>query len=699
MFGQKKKYISKICGGSNNEGANGIRNDLYISDVYSRRLLTTLDSPQRSTYNHPPFGELEPYWVNVKQTLLIRNSFDSFFDVHIPTLNASLPTRVPLIRLLILEMILSDMAPTIPSAVQSVLDSSLSHHDSFSTRINSFPKHSPISFLDKHVDEKYILKQVVSIPGTGLLTDLLDFANDLLESVEKFPRNRRGAALPKHTQCSVSNEDGEADVIARWRDVVGLHHTSLFTRRPLSGATICLGSRSRMVRVIQIHSVFHLLEHGWKGDLRRNVSSLESDCSQRTQLAVWEISASTVASDYLFQGIQDFAQEPTEPERKPFLWKRPNIRDHRIQHPPYSHYADAIHTPWTLPHVYLNLILNEDLSIYAGETSKRDEQTSSRDFLTSTPSVIRPVVGTISCQHGSFPEEITEIEDVPRNISDWAQDYLQRDRAQRQEIREKKHPPSVETRGNKRPFNQVESDHRPSMAQSRQKRRRSNSSDPLDPIRNIRPSTTASLKERCKKLDLAISYPRLLSEERSVVGKHSSHYQYSHRIHSNPVYGLILGRESVVEPPTMHIEVSYIESKDSPYILVTSSAGVSLAELQRERYLASDGTVTIPNSFQFMPLVFTIGTYIVVDEKGRVSFIDFDLARLYVTGRQRKHERKRLLKLLNGEKVDYDRTTFRDGYYCDDCSPGTCQSVSEWDSEEEFVRARSEPLLNPLNLI
>ncbi|KAH7868522.1 uncharacterized protein C8R40DRAFT_1134605 [Lentinula edodes] len=83
---------------------------------------------------------------------------------------------------------------------------------------------------------------------------------------------------------------------------------------------------------------------------------------------------------------------------------------------------------------------------------------------------------------------------------------------------------------------------------------------------------------------------------------------------------------------------------------------------------------------------------VVIDKDGKVSLIDFDIARLYVTGRQRKHERKRMLNLLNGKSVDYDRTSFRDGIHCDDCSPGICHEASGWDSEEEeVVRARSEP--------
>jgi hypothetical protein len=76
-----------------------------------------------------------------------------------------------------------------------------------------------------------------------------------------------------------------------------------------------------------------------------------------------------------------------------------------------------------------------------------------------------------------------------------------------------------------------------------------------------------------------------------------------------------------------------------------------------------------------------------------VKFIDFDKARLYVTGKERKHERKRLLRLMRGKVVDYDRTSMRSGRSCGDCTNESCNETTEGGDEDEGFRAQSAPLL------
>ncbi|KAJ3795483.1 hypothetical protein GGU11DRAFT_223629 [Lentinula aff. detonsa] len=721
------------------------------------------------------------------------------------------------------------MAPKIPGAVHDILGVGLRFtYRDLST--DPFPKHSPIQFLDKHLDENYVLKRVISLPGTELLTELLDFANELLESVEEFPRTHF-PAITIHSR-SASIEDLNADTVAKyyqesisegccwlashlflhskatrwcndlsWKQVDGLEPRSL----PLH--------KARMERRLAEE---HFVSRKWSLVLDRNSPSnvwkdsltsdeqktwrYLSDCSQRTQLAVWEIFSCTVASDHLFESIRKYAGKSTE-ERPEFPWKRPGTKEFRIQHPPYKPYSDATQTPWTLP--------DESLSLGASQRSRAsncDEGTSGPKSSTQ-PTVIRPLD---SLNRGNI-----EIED----ISVWVEDYLQRawaravdldatfiilhrgtteiicirhresqtlfvseiidtsvnyygklqtaiyaaivkDQAQRQEMWEKRHLPKAEMTEKKRSFNHVEPDN------SYMRKRRRSSSLSLKTEKDA-PSTNLTLKERCRKLDLAIvvlnyslhrssipsifirrkfngrdllaplsvqsSYPLescLRIDVRSrigggasghahrammYIGSDNEHFQdvvvkvgrddYSRQSmrHELQIYEY-LARAKVESVPHCYGLFEDIESKHSPYILVTSYAGKSLADLQRKEYIANNGTVTVPKIqhpafLRGLAEIHAAGIHhrdlrppnIVIDKNGKVSIIDFDIARLYVTGRQRKHERKRMLKLLSGQEVDYDRTSFRGGHYCDDCSPGTHHAASQWDSEEELVRARSEP--------
>ncbi|KAF9072096.1 hypothetical protein BDP27DRAFT_1418451 [Rhodocollybia butyracea] len=155
-----------------------------------------------------------------------------------------------------------------------------------------------------------------------------------------------------------------------------------------------------------------------------------------------------------------------------------------------------------------------------------------------------------------------------------------------------------------------------------------------------------------------------------------------------------------------------IESEDSPLILVTSYVGENLAVVHQNRYFydldeTKRKTVLVPHEqrpafLHSLAELHAAGVHhrdirppnIVIDKEGNVKFIDFDKARLYVTGKERKHERKRLLGLMRGRAVDYDRTSMRSGRSCGDCTDGSCSDTMEGgeDEEEEF-RAQSEPPL------
>ncbi|KAE9404727.1 kinase-like protein [Gymnopus androsaceus JB14] len=145
-----------------------------------------------------------------------------------------------------------------------------------------------------------------------------------------------------------------------------------------------------------------------------------------------------------------------------------------------------------------------------------------------------------------------------------------------------------------------------------------------------------------------------------------------------------LARAKVQAVPHLYGLFEDVESENSQLILVTSYAGESLAVIHMSRYgrTSTSGTVLIPKAEQPVFLhqlaeIHEAGIHhrdlrppnIVVDHDGKITFIDFDKARSYVTGKQRKHERKRLLNLMNGRYVDYDRTSLRSsGAQCSDCS-------------------------------
>ncbi|KAJ3852513.1 hypothetical protein EV368DRAFT_64867 [Lentinula lateritia] len=715
------------------------------------------------------------------------------------------------------------MAPNIPDTVQNILNFGLNLTRQESLSTDTFPKHSPIKFKDKHLDENYILKRVVSLPGTELLTGLLDFANELLESVDEFPK----ASLPALVTHRYPAVDLNADTIAKYyQNSVSeaccyltshllLHSKATSWCNDLSWRQLGdseprpLPRNRNRARIERRLSEEYFVARKWSlvrigdspsipiGSLtpgEQNLRKYLSNCSDQTELAVWEVFACTLASDYLFDSIRNIARMSTE-EKTKFSWKRPDTKEFYIRHLPYKRYSDAIPTLWTLPRDSLD---------FASECNEGSSQRRPR----TQPIDIRPL--------DSMDWENVEIENSSSDIAVWGQDYLQRawaravdidatfiilhrgtteiicirhrvsqtlfvseiidtsvkyygklqialyaailkDQVERQEILEREHPPKAKvTSGNKRSFDQVE----PETDSCSRKRLRSNSLSP-DSVQAA-PIYTLSLKERCKKLELAVislehylhrstvpslfvrrkfdgreslrtlslrpSYPlesclRIIvkswigggasghahrgilyigsddkrCEEVVVKFGRDDHSRQSMR-HELKVYEY-LAQAKVNSVPHCYGLFEDIGNKDSPYILVTSYAGESLAASWKK------GTGAIPKSqhptyLRSLAEIHAAGIHhrdlrapnVVIDKNGKVSLIDFDIARLYVTGRQRKHERKRMLNLLNGKSVDYDRTSFRDGIHCDDCSPGICHEASGWDSEEEqVVRARSEP--------
>ncbi|KAJ3864299.1 hypothetical protein EV359DRAFT_81551 [Lentinula novae-zelandiae] len=725
------------------------------------------------------------------------------------------------------------MAPSIPDTVQNILNFGLdlTHQECLST--DTFPKHSPIKFQDKHLDDNYILKQVVSLPGTELLTGLLNFANELLESVDEFPKPSL-PALVTHRYPAV---DLNADTIAKYyqnsiSEACCYLASHLFLHSKATSWCNELSWRQsgdsevrpfprdwNRARVERRLSEEYFVAHKWSlvhirdspsvpidslTPVEQNSRKYLSNCSEwQTELAVWEVFACTVASDYLFDSIRNIARKSTE-EKMIFLWNRPHTKEFNIKHMPYKRYSDAIPTLWTLPHDSLNF---DEQGAECPEASECNEGTSQRRPRTQ-PIDIRPL--------DSMDRENVEIENNPSDIAVWGQDYLQRawaravdidatfiilhrgtteiicirhrasqtlfvseiidtsvkyygklqialyaailkDRVERQEIWEREHPSkSNVTSQKKRSFDQVE----PETHSCSRKRLRSNSLS-LDSSQAA-PISTLSLKERCKKLELAIvnldyswhrstipsmfvrrnfdgraylrplslrpSYPLescLRINVKSWIGGGASghahrgilyigsddkrcedvvvkfgrddHSRQSMR-HESKVYEY-LAQAKVKSVPHFYGLFEDIENKDSPYILVTSYAGESLA-VSWKRGRAMIPKSQHPTYLRSLAEIHAAGIHhrdlrapnVVIDKDGKVTLIDFDIARLYVTGRQRKHERKRMLNLLNGKSVDYDRTSFRDGFHCDDCSPGICHEASGWDSEEEeVVRARSEP--------
>ncbi|KAJ4466236.1 hypothetical protein J3R30DRAFT_2280291 [Lentinula aciculospora] len=729
------------------------------------------------------------------------------------------------------------LAPRIPGDVHDILNfgMNLAHRECRST--DTFPKHSPTIFHDKHLDENYILKRVISLPM--LLTDLLNFANELLESVKEFPKPSFPASA---TQCYPVN-DLNADAIANhYQDSISeaccylashfaLHSKAHRWRNVLSWTQLddsrrCLFPlpRARAKRRLEED---HFVARKWSLVLLRNTPSVAidvltsdeqktwkylSDCSEKTELAVWDIFSCTMSSDYIFESIRNIAQKSTK-EKTKIPWNRPNTKGFRIEHVPFNRCPDAIRTPWiseSRRNIPVSVCQNK--AYRCSEASDCNIGTS--QLLPQKPVDIRPL--------DSMNKEHIDVGDEPSNISAWGEDYLQRawaravdidatfivfhrgtteiicirhrasqtlfisdiietsanyygklqtalyaailkDRAERQEIWERDHPPTAKvTAGKKRSFNHVESDNSGRM----RKRRRSNSVG-ADPIKNTLRSPL-TLKERCEKLELAIVslnyswqrsiipslfirrkfegreflaplsvqpvYPLascLRIDVKSWIGRGTSgdahrgtlyicsdekqfeevvvkvgrdDYSRQSMRHELQIYEH-LARAKVQSVPHCYGFFEDIESKDSPYILITSYAGESLASIQRREYLVSNDPVVIPKSqhpafLRSLAEVHAAGIHhrdlrspnIVIDKNGKVSIIDFDLARPYITGQQRKHERKRMLKLLSGESVDYDRTTFRDGNCCDDCSPGTDHKTSEGgNGEEEPVRAYSEP--------
>ncbi|KAE9394656.1 hypothetical protein BT96DRAFT_943027 [Gymnopus androsaceus JB14] len=576
------------------------------------------------------------------------------------------------------------MKSKIPSVIRDVLEFNLdvAQHDRRAARHLSIPS-TPLTFQDKHLDANYILKRVVFLPN--LLTELSTFVDGLLESVEEFPDKDLPSSEslddeinPISGFTSIAFDPSADQVAAHYHESIATQCCSLASFLVLHskypGWTSYLSWKQPWKQSTPEWEEW-LITHKPRSLILNKTSPRSSKIQEFTELQRSKGFGTSFRVDL------NMNHSPCIPEVVPGhsrilhgemgmgIWhgRGHALKDtiHEPSHCSYDRYPDASGTPWTLP-PDLSVRKKKELPVVLAEDYLQNAWARCRAHDATFIIFHRGANEIICIRHrASQTLYVSEIIDTCTNygkLQTALYAAILKDKADRQEIWEKKHPP--------RPEQKEETKKRPleSQKDSSRKRSRSNSDCGAHPFKVISHFQAYNMKVRHFILNFwcidnlillgTMQEPRCPRSLHFLCGSQTCQQRTirsrKHLRHEFSIYEH-LARAKVQAVPHLYGLFEDVESENSQLILVTSYAGESLAVIHMSR----------PVFLHQLAEIHEAGIHhrdlrppnIVVDHDGKITFIDFDKARSYVTGKQRKHERKRLLNLMNGRYVDYDRTS------------------------------------------